>query len=71
MKVHAISMDFQILLWIFKFFSSDHCMLPTCFDELFTTKNQIHGYNTKSAGNYRPHTCRTNINIWNSLPIYN
>ena len=32
-----------------------HCMLPTCFDELFTTNNQIHGYNTRSAGNYRSH----------------
>jgi hypothetical protein len=55
-----------------------HCMLPTCFDELFTTNNQIHGYNTRSAGNYRSHACRTNTkqftilysgpNIWNSLP---
>ncbi len=55
-----------------------HCMLPTCFDELFITNNQIHGYNTRSAGNYRSHACRTNIkqftilysgpNIWNSLP---
>ncbi len=53
-------------------------MLPTCFDELFITNNQIHGYNTRSAGNYRSHACRTNIkqftilysgpNIWNSLP---
>ncbi len=40
-----------------------HCMLPTCFDELFITNNQIHihGYNTRSAGNYRSHACRTNI----------
>ena len=60
-----------------------HCyhnnLLPPLFFNLFFTNNQTHGYNTRTANNYRTHHCRTNLKkftilyqgpkIWNSLPV--
>ena len=53
-------------------------LLPPIFFDLFARNNQIHNYNTRSAMNYRTHTCRTNLKkftilyqgpkIGNSLP---
>jgi hypothetical protein len=53
-------------------------LLPPIFLDLFTRNNQINNYNTRSAMNYRTHTCRTNLTkctilyqgpkIWNSMP---
>ena len=55
-------------------------MLPLILSNLFRTNKQIHNYNTRSAGNYRPHACRTNLKqftilyqgpkIWNALPLH-
>ena len=67
-------------LYICKFmFLYHHNMLPAWFNDLFVTNNQIHCHGTRSAYNYRSHTCRTSIkkftilflgpNIWNSLPL--
>ena len=52
-------------------------ILPPVFHDLFQCNSQIHSYNTRSANNYRPHACRTNLKkitilyrgpiIWNSL----
>ena len=52
-------------------------ILPPVFLDLFQCNSQIHSYNTRSANNYRPHACRTNLKkftilyrgpiIWNSL----
>ena len=49
-------------LYIARFmFCYKNQMLPSILSNLFTTNNQIHNYNTRSAGNYRPHACRTNL----------
>ena len=52
-------------------------ILPSVFHNLFLCSNQVHSYNTRSANNYLPHTCRTNLKkftilyrgpkIWNAL----
>ena len=36
-------------------------ILTPVFHNLFLCSNQVHSYNTRSANNYRPHTCRTNL----------
>ena len=53
-------------------------LLPPLFFNLFVSSNQIHNYNIRSARNYRPYACRTNLKkisilcqgpkIWNHLP---
>ena len=53
-------------------------LLPPLFLHLFMTNSQVHTYDTRTAGNYRMHSCRTNIKkitilyqgprIWNCLP---
>ena len=55
-----------------------HDALPTAFNQIFQTGNQIHHYLTRYSDLYQPHTCRTNNKkflilfqgprIWNSLP---
>ena len=53
-------------------------LLPPLFLNLFMTNSQVHKYDTRTAGNYRVHPCRTNIKkftilyqgpkVWNCLP---
>ena len=53
-------------------------LLPPLFLNLFMTNSQVHRYDTRTAGNYRVHSCRTNIKkftilyqgprVWNCLP---
>ena len=53
-------------------------MLQPRISILFTTNNKIHNYNTRTAGNYRSHACRTNLKQftilyqgpkkWNAVP---
>ena len=44
-------------------------LLPPLFLDLFMTNSQVHTYDTRTASNYRMHSCRTNIKkIYNSLP---
>ena len=44
-------------------------LLPPIFLNLFMTNRQVHRYDTRTAGNYCMHSCRTNITkIYNSLP---
>ena len=53
-------------------------LLPPFFRNLFMTNSQVHRYEKRTAGNYRVHSCRTNIKkftilyqgprIWNCLP---
>ena len=53
-------------------------LLPPLFFNLFMTNSQVHKYDTRTAGNYRVHPCRTNIKkftilyqgprVWNCLP---
>ena len=48
------------------------------FLNLFMTNSQVHRYDTRTAGNYRVHSCRTNIKkltilnqgprVWNCIP---
>ena len=52
--------------------------LPPRFLNLFMTNSQVQKYDTRTAGNYRVHFCRTNIKkftilyqgprVWNCLP---
>ena len=52
-------------------------LLPPLFRNLFMTNSQVHRYDTRTASNYRVHSCRTNIKkftilyqgprIWNRL----
>ena len=52
-------------------------LLPPLFRNLFMTNSQVHRYDTRTASNYRVHSCRTNIKkfsilyqgprIWNCL----
>ena len=35
-------------------------LLPSLFFNLFMTNSQVHNYDTRTAGNYRVHLCRTN-----------
>ena len=59
-------------------YSYHNHFLPNTFDNLFSTHQQIHTYNTRNAANYCSHYCRTNIKqftilhqglkVWNSLP---
>ena len=54
-------------------------LLPPIFLNLFMTNRQVHRYDTRTAGNYRMHSCRTNIKkitilyqvprVWNCLPV--
>ena len=53
-------------------------LLSPLFHNLFMTNSQVHRYDTRTASNYRVHSCRTNIKkftilyqgprIWNCLP---
>ena len=53
-------------------------LLSPHFHNLFMTNSQVHRYDTRTASNYRVHSCRTNIKkftilyqgprIWNCLP---
>ena len=53
-------------------------LLPPLFLNLFLTNGQVCRYDTRTAGNYRVHSCRTNIKkftilcqgsrVWNCLP---
>ena len=53
-------------------------LLPPLYLNLFMTNSQVHTYDTRTAGNYRMHSCRTNIKkftilyqgprVWNCLP---
>ena len=53
-------------------------LLPPLFFNLFMANSQVHKYDTRTAGNYRVHSCRTNIKkftilyqgprVWNCLP---
>ena len=53
-------------------------LLPPLFLNLFMTNSQVHRYDTRTAGNFCMHSCRTDIKkftilyqgprIWNSLP---
>ena len=36
-------------------------LLPPLFRNLFMTNSQVHRYDTRTASNYRVHSCRTNI----------
>ena len=36
-------------------------LLSPLFRNLFMTNSQVHRYDTRTAGNYRVHSCRTNI----------
>ena len=59
-------------------FSYIHSLLPPPFLHLFNRNNNFHNYNTRTASNYCPHICRTDIKqftilyqgpkVWNSLP---
>ena len=42
-------------------FSYTHSLLPPPFLHLFNRNNNFHNYNTRTASNYRPHICRTDI----------
>ena len=54
-------------------------LLPFSFLRLFTRSSDFHEYHTRTASNYRPHFCRTNMKqftilfqgpkVWNDLPI--
>ena len=58
--------------------SYHHNFLPVSFQCFFTTGEQFHHYNTRTASQYRSHFCRTNVKnfsilyqgpkVWNSLP---
>ena len=66
---------FDIAKFMFRYHNN---LLPPLFLNLFTTNSQVHNYDTRTAGNYRVHSCRTNIKkftilyqgprIWNCLP---
>ena len=52
-------------------------LLPPLFRNPFMTNSQVHRYDTRTASNYRVHSCRTNKKftilyqgpgIWNCLP---
>ena len=44
-------------------------LLPPLLLNLFMTNREVHRYDTRTAGNYRMHSCRTNIKKnYNSLP---
>ena len=53
-------------------------LLPPLYLNLFMTNSQVHTYDTRTARNYRMHSCRTNIKkftilyqgprVWNCLP---
>ena len=53
-------------------------LLPPLYLNLLMTNSQVHTYDTRTAGNYRMHSCRTNIKkftilyqgprVWNCLP---
>ena len=36
-------------------------LLPPLFRNLFMTNSQVHRHDTRTANNYRVHSCRTNI----------
>ena len=65
----------DIAKFMFRYHSNP---LPPLFLNLFMTDSQVHTYDTRTAGNYRMHSCRTNIKkftilyqgprIWNCLP---
>lgn len=67
--------SFHIAKFMFSYHNS---LLPSSFQNLFTTNCEIHNYNTRNVLHYRPYLCRTNIKqhtilfqgpkIWNSLP---
>ena len=67
---------FQIAKFMYCYHNN---LLPPLFFNLFFTNNQIHGYSTRTANNYRVNHCRTNLKkftilfqgpkIWNSLPV--
>ena len=42
-------------------FSFKNSILPRKFENIFTTNNQIHNYNTRHANSFRLPLCRTNI----------
>jgi hypothetical protein len=35
-------------------------LLPECFENLFSSNNQVHDHNTRAAAKYRPHTYMSN-----------
>ena len=41
-------------------------LLPPLFRNLFMTNSQVHRYDTRTASNYRVHSCRTNVTSRNS-----
>ena len=65
----------QIAKFMFRYHNN---LLPPLFLNLFMANSQVHRYDTRTAGNYRAHSCRTNIKkftilyqgprVWNSLP---
>ena len=68
-------------LYVARFmFCYKNLMLPPILLNLFITNNEVHNYNTRTAENYRPHACRTNLKqftilfqgpkIWNALPLH-
>ena len=69
-RAHSVPLFAQLkLLDIYKLnsfytakfmFSYIHSLLPPPFLHLFT-RNIFHNYNSRTASNYRPHICRTNI----------
>ena len=65
----------EIAKFMFRYHNN---LLPPLYLNLFMTKSQVHTYDTRTAGNYRMHSCRTNIKkftilyqgprVWNCLP---
>ena len=56
--------SFHIAKFMFLF---HHCLLPPSLLGLFVANNQIHSYHTRTADDYRPHACRTNIKLFTIL----
>ena len=65
----------DIVKFMFRYHNN---LLPPLFFNLFMTISQLHKYDTRTAGNYRVHPCRTNIKkftilyqglrVWYCLP---
>ena len=78
-KLNILDIFQMNTLGIAKFmFCYHNNLLPPIFLNLFMTNSQVYRYDTRTAGNYRMHSCRTNIKkftilyqgprIWNCLP---
>ena len=56
--------SFSITIFMYSY---HHNLLPVTFQCFFTTVEQFHQYNTRTAFQYRSHFCRTNIKEFSTL----